>query len=546
MITKITFSNYKAFDYATIDIRPINVFLGANSIGKSSILQLLLMLQQTALSPNYKSPLRLNGSYVSLGECINLLKGKDPNKKLKFELEIDKETKDVQFFFSNIIETYFKPIIIVTLGICNNKDIYNRIGYKRDIDFFFDDSAEVFRRISKSLFLSLVSDAIRNLNELNEKNNEMVVQYYPFTKMDYRAVIIENLKRGKISEFETVYDFFWNLLNQREHNLSFACELEYMDKALFLTEYTIYSDKKALLRINIDINRERDIEFYSDFVKLDDINSQYKQEINRIYQKNRTIFSFITDYLPEKSVNVFIYRNIIDKFNNIIKSELVDNALSHISPLRAFPKRYYFLDKSRNNQDVADSSDGDVIAEILNGNNAVLTKVNNWFKTFGLRLDVFQVKDVIHNLRVQQKEVLLDITDVGFGVSQILPIIIQGFLSKTNSITLIEQPEIHLHPKMQADLADLFIGFIQNKNKQAYKKIIVETHSEYLLKRLRRRISSNEIPSSDVAIYLFEPLEFGTNIRRLIVSDTGNFEWPKNFYEGDLLDDTIEFLKNQE
>ena len=112
MITKITFSNYKAFDYATIDIRPINVFLGANSIGKSSILQLLLMLQQTALSPNYKSPLRLNGSYVSLGECINLLKGKDPNKKLKFELEIDKETKDVQFFFSNIIETYFKPIII--------------------------------------------------------------------------------------------------------------------------------------------------------------------------------------------------------------------------------------------------------------------------------------------------------------------------------------------------------------------------------------------------------------------------------------------------
>lgn len=163
-----------------------------------------------------------------------------------------------------------------------------------------------------------------------------------------------------------------------------------------------------------------------------------------------------------------------------------------------------------------------------------------------MRLDVFQVKDVIHNLRVQQKEVLLDITDVGFGVSQILPIIIQGFLSKTNSITLIEQPEIHLHPKMQADLADLFIGFIQNKNKQAYKKIIVETHSEYLLKRLRRRISSNEIPSSDVAIYLFEPLEFGTNIRRLIVSDTGNFEWPKNFYEGDLLDDTIEFLKNQE
>lgn len=546
MITKISFSNYKAFDRATIEIRPINVFLGANSIGKSSILQLLLMLQQTASSPNYKSPLRLNGSYVNLGECINLLKGKDASKRLKFELEIDKETKEINSFFNSIIQTYFKPIIIVALGICNNTDMYKEIGYKKDIDFFFDGSIDVFKNVSKELFVRLVDSATKILKKVDEKDLKVVGQYSPFTRMDYRAVIVENLRKGRLHEFIVVYDFFSSLVEQIECSLSFCCELACVDKYLYLTQYAIHTAEKTLLGMNIDINKERDIEIYSDFVDLNDINLQYKQEINRIYQKHRTIFSFITDYQPEKSVNVFIYRNIIDSFNNIVKNELSDNSLSHISPLRAFPKRYYFLDKSRNNQDVADSSDGDIIAEILNGNNAVLTKVNNWFKTFGLHLDVFQVKDVIHNLRVRQKDVLLDITDVGFGVSQILPIIIQGFLSKANSITLIEQPEIHLHPKMQADLADLFIGFVQNKNKQAYKKIIVETHSEYLLKRLRRRISSNEIPSSDVAIYLFEPLEFGTNIRRLSISDTGNFEWPKNFYEGDLLDDTIEFLKNQE
>ncbi|RYZ75918.1 MAG: hypothetical protein EOP04_32710, partial [Proteobacteria bacterium] len=96
----------------------------------------------------------------------------------------------------------------------------------------------------------------------------------------------------------------------------------------------------------------------------------------------------------------------------------------------------------------------------------------------------------------------LDIADVGFGISQILPVIVQCFLSKTNSFTVIEQPEIHLHPKMQADLTDLFIEVLGDEKD---KCLIVETHSEYLLNRLRLRIAQGKISRDDVAIYFVEP-----------------------------------------
>jgi len=68
MITKIAFENYKAFEKGEIKIKPITVLLGANSVGKSSIIQLMLLLQQTVLTDKHKSTLRLHGEFISIGE----------------------------------------------------------------------------------------------------------------------------------------------------------------------------------------------------------------------------------------------------------------------------------------------------------------------------------------------------------------------------------------------------------------------------------------------------------------------------------------------
>lgn len=99
---------------------------------------------------------------------------------------------------------------------------------------------------------------------------------------------------------------------------------------------------------------------------------------------------------------------------------------------------------------------------------------------------------------------------------------------------------------MQADLADLFIDIIDT-NKKA-KKLIIETHSEYLLKRLRRRISEGKISHDTVSICLFNPQsdKESAKIKVLEIEDKGFFEWPIDFYGGEILNDTTVFLKNQQ
>ena len=99
---------------------------------------------------------------------------------------------------------------------------------------------------------------------------------------------------------------------------------------------------------------------------------------------------------------------------------------------------------------------------------------------------------------------------------------------------------------MQADLADLFIDIIETNKKE--KKLIIETHSEYLLKRLRRRISEGKISPESVSICLFNPQTDldAAKIKILEIEEKGFFEWPIDFYGGEILNDTTVFLKNQD
>jgi predicted ATPase len=100
------------------------------------------------------------------------------------------------------------------------------------------------------------------------------------------------------------------------------------------------------------------------------------------------------------------------------------------------------------------------------------------------------------------------ITDVGFGVSQILPAIVLCYYAPAGSIIILEQPEIHLHPAVQAGLADVFIDAVKTRNIQ----IIFESHSEHLLKRLQRRIAEKVIKPLNLDLF-------------------GRIEnWPKDFF----------------
>ena len=123
----------------------------------------------------------------------------------------------------------------------------------------------------------------------------------------------------------------------------------------------------------------------------------------------------------------------------------------------------------------------------------------------------------------------LDLTNVGVGVSQVLPSVVMGLLSPPGSTLLMEQPELHLHPKVQAILGDFLIGLARNG-----RQCIVETHSEYLVNRLRRRIA--EAPGDSVQkliqIYFVERIGGRSVFRAVEPNDYGAIpDWPKGFFD---------------
>ena len=122
----------------------------------------------------------------------------------------------------------------------------------------------------------------------------------------------------------------------------------------------------------------------------------------------------------------------------------------------------------------------------------------------------------------------VNVAAMGEGVSQLLPIIAAVLRSSGESPLLIEQPEIHLHPNLQADLADLFVDLVDRKKRQ----IIVETHSEHLLLRLRTHIANGLISPDDVSILFVEKQNGVSTTRRLDLKYDGHFDdWPKGFLD---------------
>ena len=131
------------------------------------------------------------------------------------------------------------------------------------------------------------------------------------------------------------------------------------------------------------------------------------------------------------------------------------------------------------------------------------------------------------------------VTDVGFGVSQVLPVLILCYYAPEGSILILEQPEAHLHPKVQTELADVLIDAVTNRNIQ----IILESHSEYLLSRLQRRIAEGQISSDDTALYFCQINDGTSEIEQLDVDEYGNIRnWPQDFF-GDVTGELIKKTK---
>ena len=220
--------------------------------------------------------------------------------------------------------------------------------------------------------------------------------------------------------------------------------------------------------------------------------------------------------------------------------------LYYLGPLRASPRRTYT--RSRVQPGDMGPDGGFLVDALLSsrergqlkqwganpGKLAIDEYAAAWLKRLGLVHD-FRVEALAEGKRVfevkvrkspHSAEVLL--TDVGFGVSQIVPVLALCFYVPQQSTVILEQPDIHLHPSAQAGLADVFIDTWKNHNVQ----ILFESHSEHLLRRLQRRIAEEEISKDDVGLYFCSADDSGgSNISLLEVDQYGNISnWPKDFF----------------
>lgn len=215
--------------------------------------------------------------------------------------------------------------------------------------------------------------------------------------------------------------------------------------------------------------------------------------------------------------------------------------IHYLTPLRVYPQRNYVLDYD--NEDVGVSGehtpyimyqykdkniDGFLPPEndVINKNTKKINFVScvqKWMKYLQFGNYTLPTSGETIQLNISD----YNISNVGFGISQVLPIIVSGLIKNENELLLLEQPEIHLHPSAQMSMADYLISMALNG-----KGLIVETHSDHIINRIVRRIMENDTICKNTKIYFVDQNNEGiSNIEEIVVDKVrGVMTTNKNFF----------------
>jgi len=245
--------------------------------------------------------------------------------------------------------------------------------------------------------------------------------------------------------------------------------------------------------------------------------------------------------------------------------ERVLKGIHYLGPIRQYPKREY-LWPGQSPVDVGFQGENTMAAllagqerKVRLGSNEEASPlqgvVGRWLERLGVVEDFRVVnpqKSGRHyqiRLKMNGRKEEVNLIDVGFGVSQVLPVVTEAFYAEPNSTVIIEQPELHLHPAVQSELADLFIEAISSQADGMNRNVqfLIESHSEHFLRRFQRRVAEGQLKASDIMIYYCEPSTTGegSTIRQLLLDDLGILrDWPQNFF-GDQMTDIVEMRKAQ-
>ncbi|MCS3801433.1 DUF3696 domain-containing protein [Niastella sp. OAS944] len=446
--------NYRSFQNQTFNFSRINILIGENSGGKSSLLKLLLALKQTLDSPTEVN-LKLNGDYTNLGNFEEVVYYNKKNRKISIGF--------------NVGEKYF--------------------------DYFLDFFSDISHRDANKSRLAGIKRIVNDY-----KNSVTQVSFDFSSKLNDHSSIKTVFRNDRIGSLEIVQKRF------KDENKNFRdlnCDLRFS-----------FKEHSGLI--------ENCFSFKDGFLTL--VAAEFKIKCEEQFgDKGSYVYHSIAYLLV---------------FQNYIKDQI--DKIRFVNPIGTSPRRFYFQEDKKSTYKLID------IEKFINtlSDNTLSVKqynerirlLNSTIKAFGIAEEVSIIKEKqipVVALKVKTKDFWSNITDVGYGVSLQIPILFQSLLSehytKYGQTILIEQPEVHLHPTLQAKFIETLLS-IGAKN-----TYFIETHSEHIVRKLQVLVKNKvfNIKPEDITIHYFkrEPRKFKVTEHKII--DGGKLvpAFPSGFYD---------------
>lgn len=473
---KLRLKNYRGFLDEEFDFSRINILIGENSAGKSSIFKFLLALKQSFRSPNNREyNLTFSGIDTNLGNYQEVVYNHEIKRNIYFSFEFQNDYVDYFLDFLTPIPTKDNA----------NKEIIKKAKNNR---------IEILDYLNGKI-LGPTSISFEFTNDLSKHSN-----------------ISTNIFNEGLGEVEIIHPKSEIAIEQDIYMVgeSPRCELRYHSKEFDKT--FIFQDvefeKEAFLSVIVDQSlRER-------------VKSQEGEDADKIF--NQIAFLLVTQ--------------------NYVSRQLT--GIEYINPLISKPTARIYLEEDRKNtRRIRDIKD---LLDFLDTNNtkpAFQEKLTNILSEFGIA-DEIEIRKEGHTreLRIVLNKINNNILDVGFGVSLQLPIFAQAMISegttlirqgkeiKTGETLLIEQPEVHLHPRLQAKFIDVLLGIGNNNT------YFIETHSEHIIRMLQILVKEGKynLKPDDISIhYLKKDKKKLVKSQHKIDSKTGKLKpnFPKGFYD---------------
>jgi len=526
---QIRIKNFRSFkDTGFIDIKPITILIGKNSAGKSSFIRTFPMLKQS-FEERTRSPILLYGNYVDFGTY-----------------------KDIKPNFNTDTDLYELDFIL-------NKDIFNEINRQRRFSrysygYIKPYSGESFFDIQFNVKFEEDKKNVLHISEINlgflENKINISLNY---SKKQVEHIIVNKTKIINIEnniKFTDRGDFLFDFYQadvKTEDRMGRKFSLEALVQNLIIKEISKYvhgrTEQYTKWKIVEGIQISNDEEILKQLTKK--VPSSWYTNVSK-WTVNNNQFRTIKDLI----ILYEVVNTYLSSINTYMKYLFLN--INYIAPLRATAERYYRIQHLAVNEVDPNGKNLPFFLDSLTETQNEDFK--NWTnENFGFKISISKSEGHYSIKIIHDEKYEINLSDMGFGYSQILPILTQLWYSSSKysrhtnrvpyhrfveKIIVIEQPELHLHPEFQAKFADVMTKVVKNAEKNKIKlRLIIETHSDIIINRLGDLILDDEINADEINIVIFnkETEDTPTNIEFAKYDNDGNLlNWPLGFFQASI------------